>query len=563
MKNLKVHHSLGCPAIPSRLSRTKMSFPILAFIAVFAGCLLSGNVAHAQVNQLRFDFEDAPGTTTASDTSLGGVVVPLQMQTNSGALFDGHGALGSGVLGAGRALNFSRVVNGADGGIAGPGACATNANLGFGSVSSFTITMWIKLSTNELHVTGSTGARLFVMGDQASANDFGSAGNNISMKFQGNALLQLGIDALGANLFSGQATFAQNLPTNKWLFIAATYDGTSVKIYQGSDTANANLVGSNSAPGLTVDFGATGALFLGNRKGLGRCFDGFIDDFRFYTGTAGSASFVEGVRASLAPLPVISGVYPDGTMLQQATNKLSFNASSLSAAASITNVSVVLNNINVSSQLLYVTNGTAGTSTNLDVSYTNLAQNVAYSVVITVTDATGAFNIYSKSFDTFNPTNYVVEAEEFDYNSGLFIDNADYTSYATNTSYFGLDSVEAIDTHKGSGAGSSATDYRAGAADPTRTQTPPNGGDLPRQRFLDLATNDAAVVDHYVGYWSSAEWQNYTRTFPAGKYNIYGRLAAGAGSAVVTVAHVTSGQGTSSQTTTNLGTFSLTGTSYT
>ena len=77
MKNIKVHQSFVRHTVPSRLSRTNRSFPILAFIAVFAGCLLSGNVAHAQVNQLRFDFEDAPGTTTSSDNSLGGVIVYL------------------------------------------------------------------------------------------------------------------------------------------------------------------------------------------------------------------------------------------------------------------------------------------------------------------------------------------------------------------------------------------------------------------------------------------------------------------------------------------------------
>jgi len=59
MKNLKVHQPLVCPAIPSRLSRINRSFPILALIAVFAGCLLSGNAAHAQTPVLRFSFEDS------------------------------------------------------------------------------------------------------------------------------------------------------------------------------------------------------------------------------------------------------------------------------------------------------------------------------------------------------------------------------------------------------------------------------------------------------------------------------------------------------------------------
>ncbi|MEI9960342.1 MAG: hypothetical protein WDM76_04180 [Limisphaerales bacterium] len=66
--------------------------------------------------------------------------------------------------------------------------------------------------------------------------------------------------------------------------------------------------------------------------------------------------------------------------------------------------------------------------------------------------------------------------------------------------------------------------------------------------------NDPAVVDHVVANWSSAEWQNYTKTFPAGNYNVYGRVSSGS-SGILTLAQVTSGQGTDNQTTTKLGTF--------
>ncbi|MEI9960343.1 MAG: hypothetical protein WDM76_04185 [Limisphaerales bacterium] len=229
-----------------------------------------------------------------------------------------------------------------------------------------------------------------------------------------------------------------------------TYDGASVRIYQGSDTTSAILISTTAAPGLAVDFGGSGALFLGNRKARDRGFDGFIDDFRFYSG-AGSAAFVEGIRQELAPLPVISNVYPDGAKLQQATNTFVFNVSS-PTAADITNVTMVLNGINVSSQLQYVTNGTAGTSTNLSLSYAGLPQNRANTVVITVADANGTGNNYTGNFDTFDPANFVWEAEEFDYGNYQYIDNPDYTSYATNTSYFGLDSVNLVDTSKGAGA---------------------------------------------------------------------------------------------------------------
>ena len=35
-------------------------------------------------------------------------------------------------------------------------------------------------------------------------------------------------------------------------------------------------------------------------------------------------------------------------------------------------------------------------------------------------------------------------------------------------------------------------------------------------------------MDFDVGWWSPGTWLNYTRTFPANTYLVYGRLAAGA-----------------------------------
>src|SRR5207302_3036567 len=96
---------------------------------------------------------------------------------------------------------------------------------------------------------------------------------------------------------------------------------------------------------------------------------------------------------------------------------------------------------------------------------------------VTVQDAKGLIGTASVTFDTFNPTNFIWEAEEFDFTmdgitGGLFLDHPDYTSYTTNTSYFGLDSIEGVDTHKGSGNGGiNASDYRAGASDATKTRS--------------------------------------------------------------------------------------------
>jgi hypothetical protein len=62
-----------------------------------------------------------------------------------------------------------------------------------------------------------------------------------------------------------------------------------------------------------------------------------------------------------------------------------------------------------------------------------------------------------------------------------------------------------------------------------------------------------------VGWWYAGAWLNYTRTFPTNQYYVYGRLAGGNGDYGLTNSLVTSGAGTSSQTTQLLGTFSNSG----
>jgi len=54
------------------------------------------------------------------------------------------------------------------------------------------------------------------------------------------------------------------------------------------------------------------------------------------------------------------------------------------------------------------------------------------------------------------------------------------------------------------------------------------------------------------------EWENYTRTYPTGAFNVYARLARGAGgNATMGMSRVTGGWGSATQTTSSLGSFSM------
>jgi hypothetical protein len=81
--------------------------------------------------------------------------------------------------------------------------------------------------------------------------------------------------------------------------------------------------------------------------------------------------------------------------------------------------------------------------------------------------------------------------------------------------------------------------------------------------FIFAQTNNAsglpdpALCEFNVGYFYTNNWLNYTRTYPSGTFNVWGRLGAGGGAfSGCTLSMVTSGAGTSNQTTQVLGTFS-------
>ncbi|MDB6019144.1 MAG: hypothetical protein JWR19_3633 [Pedosphaera sp.] len=269
----------------------------------------------------------------------------------------------------------------------------------------------------------------------------------------------------------------------------------------------------------------------------------------------GSAWFDNAYLTAPINPPVISNLYPNGSVLLQATNKLSFIANS-AAPINGSGISVILNGVDISGSLVITGSGT----TNVSVSYSGLQTNQAYTAVINVTDTVNLSSILNVSFDTYVPS-FVWEAEDYDYGSGQSVNNPILSGTPTSGSYFGVTGTEGIDFHNNAVSGPEA--YRPD------TMSTAVSGDVTRQNFIN-----AGVSDYIVGYFDGAgfgaagnvglstyrpqEWVNYTRTFAAGTYNIYARIASGNGpTANLPVSKVVSGQGTSTQTTTNLGFFNF------
>src|SRR5205823_5025012 len=112
---------------------------------------------------------------------------------------------------------------------------------------------------------------------------------------------------------------------------------------------------------------------------------------------------------------------------------LAFGASS-AAGISTNAIQVTLSGTNLTLHFttnLFCTNGlvVTGTLTARNVSYPGLVTNAVYTAVISATDGNGNLVSVTRTFDTYNPS-FIWEAEDYDYNNGLFIDNPQTNAYA-------------------------------------------------------------------------------------------------------------------------------------
>ena len=238
---------------------------------------------------------------------------------------------------------------------------------------------------------------------------------------------------------------------------------------------------------------------------------------------------------------VIGDVYPDGLYQFEPATALSFMTYS-PYGISPSGIAVALTQTNLFGQgrsVTYTTaNGLVVSDTGAISVFAPLVTNMLYTAVIQVTDANGNKATNTLSFDTVSPV-LTFEAEDFDYSGGSYMNNPAVDAYANLSGIAGIDYSNNI-------PGQGSASYR-----PQGLETEGNGDKL-------RATYDGQT-DYDIGFASVGNWGNYTRTFPAGSYNICARTASPnqPGSQAIGLSQVISGQGTSTQTVTSLGTFSV------
>jgi hypothetical protein len=323
----------------------------------------------------------------------------------------------------------------------------------------------------------------------------------------------------------------------------STYDGATTNLVNGVDYLEFAGVAASGAGTLTINFGdliATESDFNGFQLEL-----------------------VGGVAPP--PPPTVSTISPNGIILCTNTT-LTCTATAGSNTININTVQAIVTTSTLGGTVLTtVTNNLKspvvtglGTST-ATVNYP-LTSNVIYSVTILATDSNGNSSFAKASFDTISPA-LVIEASDFNYGGGLFLDTPPNGGLSL---YAGQVGQQTIDEQKASSAG--ATDNYRGVGDPIITQNAsPNNGTP--QKFVTAAANgdtNPLDVPQEVGYNSVGDWVDYTRTFgtggsaPAGTYAIWARLCTQGSGPALNVFQVTNGQGTASQGTTPIGSFAFT-----
>ncbi|HXR05288.1 MAG TPA: hypothetical protein VN836_11330 [Verrucomicrobiae bacterium] len=241
-------------------------------------------------------------------------------------------------------------------------------------------------------------------------------------------------------------------------------------------------------------------------------------------------------------LPLLSSLYPTGTHPFEPTNALSFTVTTLGATFPANGIKVILDGNDVSSGLVIT-----GSASAKNVVYPTLQLNAVHTAIIIATNSLGHGIAVTNQFDTFSQSNYMFEAEDFDYNGGQFVSASDWYPDV----YAGYTSVTNIDFQH--------TYVSGEPTDGSEYQYRING--IPQELAFDYLRQvfiDSGAFDYHLYWFGATDWANYTRVYPTGNFYVYAR-SAGLGPYTMNLDRVVSGAGTTDQTTTHLGQWSAVG----
>jgi hypothetical protein len=297
-----------------------------------------------------------------------------------------------------------------------------------------------------------------------------------------------------------------------------------------------------------VKFWWDGTLVFDGNAPLVNPYDAYIEwgggSWQYDASITADFDWVGWGTASELPIGVVT-VPANGTSYHDPAAGFDFSLTSFNVVESQA-VAIVVNGVDRTAELVLTGGGTSYQG-----HLGGLAANRTYQVIVTVTDNQSNTSTLVVDFDTFSHTSFQIEAEDWNYDGGQFIDDVVLSSlpgpanYLDRTDVWGVDELDLdpdpwIFPH----------DYRPGS--PVGTQA---AGDVLRQHYVDAQQLDPVVTDYNVSSVLTGEWLNYTRTFPDGRYHIYARLSSpNEGPFEAGLSKVT-GATTANQTATPLGSF--------
>lgn len=257
---------------------------------------------------------------------------------------------------------------------------------------------------------------------------------------------------------------------------------------------------------------------------------GTIDSVALYDfDTSGDQDF-DNLEIYYAPPQIVNLTPATGAIFAPASTPLSFAVTSAASTISSNRIQLTLNGVAQTGANWTVTG--SGTSSNQVTLNTPLQPNDTYNGTIIATDAAGNSSTNSFTFNTWLPAynNIYIEAADYNYGGGQFIDNALYANGSTpepsgsylqpNQIYgsFDLLGEQGMDYFINTNADAGATNvYRLGDLPGTENAT-----DADHNSF---AANGFQPYD--LDYNESGQWEDYTRELSNNvTYAVYARMAA-------------------------------------
>lgn len=241
--------------------------------------------------------------------------------------------------------------------------------------------------------------------------------------------------------------------------------------------------------------------------------DGSEKNFRFHAGSGdfNYFAFVPTSDAALGPVASVpTGVSSKGALNITITDRVG-KVDAASVALKIDGAAAaVVSTANASGASVVHTPGTAygavGSTHTYELTYKDTAAN-SYT-------KSGSLVVVGDSF--------YIEAEDYNYGGGSSVAKASVMPYYGGA-YDGLNSIQGIDLNNADDF--SANNYRFGEVRADGT-TPTNVNMDSQTDADDIARDGWTVTTNYkIGWLGGGDWMNYTRTFPAGNYEVKAALS--------------------------------------